>query len=104
LDAEGQQLTGFPLRPSGETTLNGAVLGDVDLDGDLELAAVSFTTSGVNMSVYVNVYDLPGTYVRWLREWPTFHARNQRGGMVKSSYRGWRVVYADGPPPVSHNK
>ena len=101
LDAEGRELPGFPLRPSGETTLNGAVLGDVDLDGDLELGAVSFTSSGANMSLSVNVFDLPGTYRKWLREWPTFHARNQRGGMVKRSYRGWRVVYADCPmaPP-----
>mgnify|MGYP001822437117 CR=1 FL=1 len=97
LDAEGQELTGFPLRPTGETTLNGAVLGDVDLDGDLELGAVSFTSSGASMSLYVNVYDLPGTYRKWLREWPTFHARNQRGGVAKRSYRGWRVVYADRP-------
>jgi len=104
LDAGGQELTGFPLRPAGETVLNGAVLGDVDLDGDLELGAVSFTTSGTNMKVSVNVFDLSGTYVRWLREWPTFHARNQRGGMVRQGYRGWRVVYADGPPPVPHNK
>lgn len=104
LDAGGQELTGFPLRPAGETVLNGAVLGDVDLDGDLELGAVSYTSFGTNMKVSVNVYDLPGTYVRWLREWPTFHARNQRGGMGKRSYRGWRVVYADGPPPVSTKK
>ena len=101
LDAEGHELPGFPLRPTGETTLNGAVLGDVDLDGDLELGAVSFTSSGASMSLSVNVYDLPGSYRKWLREWPTFHARNQRGGVAKRSYRGWRVVYADCPmaPP-----
>jgi len=101
LDAEGHELSGFPLRPAGETTLNGAVLGDVDLDGDLELGAVSFTSSGANLSVFVNVYDLAGAYLKWLREWPTFHSRNQRGGMVKRSYRGWRVVYADPPPAAS---
>ncbi len=104
LDSEGRELSGFPLRPPGETALNGAVLGDIDRDGDLELGAVSYTSSGANLSMYVNVYDLQGTYRKWLREWPTYHARNQRGGVLKPSYRGWRVVYADGPPPVTHSK
>jgi len=80
------------------------VLGDVDLDGDLDLGAVSFTSSGTDLTLHLNLYDLPGVYLKWRREWPTFHARNQRGGMLRPKYRGWRVVYADPPPGVTHSQ
>ncbi|HEB60279.1 MAG TPA: VCBS repeat-containing protein, partial [Phycisphaeraceae bacterium] len=41
VDHLGNDLPGFPLRPNGFTYMNGATIGDVDGDGDYELAVVS---------------------------------------------------------------
>ncbi len=63
LDGSGE-IAGFPLRPRGYTFLNGAVLGDVDNDGLLDLTANSYTLtfgSGVD-STFVNVYNLNVPY------------------------------------------
>lgn len=59
LDGSGE-LAGFPLRPKGFTFINGAVLGDVDGDGLLDLTANSYTqTFGAGIdSAFVNVYNL----------------------------------------------
>ncbi len=59
MDGSGE-LAGFPLRPRGFTFLNGAVIGDVDNDGMMDLTANSYTQtfgSGID-STYVNVYNL----------------------------------------------
>ncbi|MEX0995542.1 MAG: T9SS type A sorting domain-containing protein [Flavobacteriaceae bacterium] len=59
LDGSGE-IAGFPLRPKGFTFINGAVLGDVNNDGLLNLVANSYTQtfgSGVD-SAFVNVYNL----------------------------------------------
>lgn len=63
LDGSGE-VAGFPLRPRGFTFMNGAVLGDVDNDGLLDLTANSYTQtfgSGVD-STFVNVYNLNVPY------------------------------------------
>jgi len=59
LDGSGE-IDGFPLRPRGFTFLNGAVLGDVDNDGMLDLTANSYTqTFGTGIdSTYVTSYNL----------------------------------------------
>src|SRR5690606_23132467 len=63
LDGSGE-IAGFPLRPHGFTFLNGAVLGDVDDDGMLDLTANSYTlTFGAGIdSTFVNVYNLNVPY------------------------------------------
>ena len=63
LDGTGE-LAGFPLRPRGFTFINGAVLGDVNNDGLLNLVANSYTqTFGASIdSAFVNVYDLNVAY------------------------------------------
>jgi hypothetical protein len=63
LDGSGE-VAGFPLRPRGFTFLNGAVLGDVDNDGLLDLTANSYTqTFGTGVdSTFVNVYNLNVPY------------------------------------------
>ncbi|QQX75458.1 MULTISPECIES: T9SS type A sorting domain-containing protein [Aequorivita] len=63
LDGSGE-IDGFPLRPHGFTFLNGAVLGDVDNDGMLDLTANSYTlTFGAGVdSTFVNVYNLNVPY------------------------------------------
>ncbi len=63
LDGSGQ-IDGFPLRPRGYTFMNGAVLGDVDNDGMLDLTANSYTQNfggGVD-STFVYVYNLNVPY------------------------------------------
>lgn len=63
LDGSGE-LEGFPLRPKGFTFLNGAVLGDVDGDGLLDLTANTYTqTFGTGIdSAFVSVYNLNVPY------------------------------------------
>jgi hypothetical protein len=76
VDAQGNDLPGFPLRPQGFTYLNGATIGDVDNDGDFELGVLSRYDGGVD----VNLYDLPDLTEKTNRDWPIYHARNSRGG------------------------
>ncbi len=77
VDAFGNDLPGFPLRPLGFTYMNGATIGDVDGDGDYELGVLSYHDAGVN----VNLYDLPNAYSPTGRDWKVYHARNRRGGL-----------------------
>lgn len=76
VDASGNDLPGFPLRPRGFTYMNGAAIGDVDGDGDYELGVLSSHDGGVD----VNLYDLPDTYRPTDSDWKVYHARNRRGG------------------------
>ncbi len=94
LDATGQLLPGFPLRPHGTTELNGAILGDVDSDGDLELGSVARDIR--NNTVWIHLYDLDLGKAVTQGGWMTYHADNHRGGLYKRQYRGWRYVYAGG--------
>ncbi len=77
VDALGNDLPGFPLRPLGFTYMNGATIGDVDGDGDYELGVLSSHADGVD----VNLYDLPGDYQPSCVDWKVYHARNRRGGL-----------------------
>jgi hypothetical protein len=76
------------------TDLNGAIIADVDGDGDCELGTVSLD-AGDDWTVYINLYDLPGAYVEGERDWPTFHAANRRGGLYPKVFRGWPVVLSE---------
>jgi hypothetical protein len=79
VDAFGNDLPSFPLRPQGFTYMNGATIGDVDGDGDYELGVVSYYESDVD----VNLYDLPDVYSATSRDWKVYHARNCRGGLYQ---------------------
>jgi hypothetical protein len=59
LDGSGE-VSGFPLRPRGFTFLNGAVIGDIDNDGMMDLTANSYTqTFGTGVdSTFVTSYNL----------------------------------------------
>ncbi|MBS1715201.1 MAG: VCBS repeat-containing protein [Armatimonadetes bacterium] len=76
MTATGQDLPGFPLRTTGFTYMNGATIGDVDGDGDYELAVVASDTV-----VTIYLYTLPWQYKTSGLEWPTYHARNVRDGL-----------------------
>ncbi|RDK82959.1 T9SS type A sorting domain-containing protein [Marinirhabdus gelatinilytica] len=84
LDGSGE-LDGFPLRPRGFTFLNGAVLGDVDNDGLMDLTANSYTqTFGAGVdSTFVNTYNLnvPFDADKILRN--GYKGDNSRDGLVK---------------------
>lgn len=85
MDGSGE-LEGFPLRPYGYTFLNGAVLGDVDNDGMLDLTANSYTLNfgaGVD-STFVNTYNLnvPYNADKILRN--GYKGSNMRDGLVEA--------------------
>lgn len=83
LDGSGE-LAGFPIRPYGTTFLNGAVLGDVDGDGKLDLTIVSHTTMyGASIdSVFVSVYNLEHPYIPENIIRNGYKGSNTRDGLV----------------------
>lgn len=79
VDAQGNDLPGFPLRPRGFTFMNGATVGDVDGDGTYEIAVLS----SIEAVVHVNLYTLRALGPAEVTgcEWPTYHLRNSRDGL-----------------------
>ncbi|SRX54709.1 T9SS type A sorting domain-containing protein [Aequorivita sp. CIP111184] len=84
LDGTGE-IAGFPLRPHGFTFLNGAVLGDVDNDGLLDLTANSYTqTFGAGVdSTFVSVYNLNVPYNPDTIKRNGYKGDNTRDGFVE---------------------
>ena len=84
LDGSGE-IAGFPLRPRGFTFLNGAVLGDVDNDGMLDLTANSYTLNfGADIdSTFVNVYNLNVPYNPDMIKRNGYKGDNTRDGFVE---------------------
>jgi len=83
LDGSGE-LEDFPLRPRGFTFLNGAVVGDVDNDGMMDLTANSYTqTFGAGIdSTYVSVYNLNVPYDESKIKRNGYKGSNSRQGLV----------------------
>ena len=83
-EMDGTEITdGFPLRPIGLTYMNGANLGDIDGDGNLEIVTLSYVQNfSPDDPIYVTAYALNqpvenlvfGTYkgsndrMGWIRE------------------------------------
>ncbi|WP_310991064.1 T9SS type A sorting domain-containing protein [Aequorivita marina] len=84
LDGSGE-IDGFPIRTRGFTFLNGAVLGDVDNDGMLDLTANSYTqTFGTGVdSTFVNVYNLNVPYSPDMIKRNGYKGDNTRAGFVE---------------------
>ncbi len=95
IDEDGDDLPGFPLRPTGTTSPNGAIFGDVDNDGDYEIAVLGMSfreEAGPILRLYL--YDLRSNYSSTLATWPTYHSSNDRNGLHKRRYKDWRFVNA----------
>jgi hypothetical protein len=84
VDWQGNDLPDFPLRPRGFTYMNGAMIRDVNGNGDLELAVQSYDDIG---NVDINIYDLSGAYHPSQIEWETYHEKNERGGLYHGGDR-----------------
>ena len=76
VDWQGHDLPGFPLRVDGFTYFNGAMIDDVEGDGDYELGIVSQITP----AVWVNLFDIGGAFEPARVAWSAYHARDRRGG------------------------
>ena len=91
-DGSGQ-LAGFPLRPKGFTFINGANLGDVTGDGNLNLVALSYEqTFSATDSTFINVWDLGISMQQARVLFGTYKGSNTRTGL--------RVIEMEEPEPV----
>lgn len=79
IDGSGE-VEGFPLRPKGWTLMNGAALGDIDGDGQMDLSALSYTLGLDIDSIYLNVYNLNVAYHPEMVLWNTYKGSNTRDG------------------------
>jgi|TARA_R100000479_G_scaffold34767_1_gene15213 hypothetical protein len=83
MDGSGE-IDGFPLRPRGFTFLNGAVIGDVDNDGMMDLTANTYTQTfgqGIDSS-YVTTYNLNVPYDENKIRRNGYKGNNSRNGLV----------------------
>lgn len=79
--ADGEIVSGWPLRPDGMTYLNGPVLTDLEDDGTPELVALASAEDG---DAVVNVFTLDGYAIDPAASpWTTYQADNAHTGMYR---------------------
>jgi hypothetical protein len=83
---DGTRIIGMPM-PTGNEIYSTAAAGDLDGDGDVDVAFASYDAS-------VNVIDFPGASTPAAYEWPTFGGNNHR-----TSVYGERGPYQTGVDP-----
>lgn len=78
------EVEGFPIRPRGFSTMNGAALGDVNGDGLMDLTALTYTLNfgALPDSVFLNVYNLNVPYSPEKILWSTYKGSNTRTGLI----------------------
>lgn len=83
VDGSGE-IDGFPLRPKGFTYLNGAVVGDIDNDGMMDLSLNSYTLNfGASTdSLFINSYNLNVPYDETKILWNGYKGNNTRDGLL----------------------
>src|SRR5690606_8462189 len=74
----------FPLRPRGFTFLNGAVIGDIDNDGMMDLSLNSYTLNfGASTdSLFISSYNLDVPYDESKILWNGYKGNNTRDGFL----------------------
>lgn len=72
----GNEVPGFPLRPTGFTYMNGAEVADIDHDGTLDIAAVTYN----DQFTYINVWSTGVSYSPEKILFPTYHGNYARSG------------------------
>ena len=102
VNSVGEELLGFPLRPWGVTSSNGATIGDVDSDGDYEIGVLSHYTEdyGDTWQLICNLYDLGDSYTVSERDWTVYHGSNRRCGLYPSRSSCVADVTGDGTVDV----
>ncbi|NLA23339.1 MAG: T9SS type A sorting domain-containing protein [Bacteroidales bacterium] len=110
IDGSGE-LDGFPIRPWGMTFMNGAVLGDINNDGSLDLSCLSHRTTfgqGID-SIFVNTYNLGFEYKPENILVNGYKGSNTRDGRVSNNITNIKPVLNDenlfklSPNPSSGN-
>ena len=83
VDGSGE-IEGFPLRPRGFTFLNGAVIGDIDNDGMMDLSLNSYTLNfGASTdSLFISSYNLDVPYDESKILWNGYKGNNTRDGFL----------------------
>lgn len=86
LDGSGP-VEGFPLSVSGFTMMNGAAIGDINGDGQMDLTALGYNPGFENQPqvVYVNSFDLGTPYSPEKILWNTYKGSNTRDGNLDKS-------------------
>ncbi|MEO0081996.1 MAG: VCBS repeat-containing protein [candidate division WOR-3 bacterium] len=83
---DGSAVSGWPLRPTGFTYLNGATVADIDGDDSLDIVVVSDNSTVMS----VTVYEAGVPFSRAVWEWPTYQFDMCRTGL----YRPYRTGIA----------
>jgi hypothetical protein len=82
-DGSGE-LEGFPVMVRGSSFMNSALLGDINLDGNLDMVTLSYTsTFGQSLdSVFVTAFDLGHPYVAENIYFNGYKGSNDRAGLI----------------------
>lgn len=74
---------GFPIAVRGWTLMNGAAIGDIDGDEQMDLVALSYTLNfgQATDSIYINAFPLGVPYSPDRVAWGTYKGNNSRDGL-----------------------